>query len=99
MNNLRICCRLARRQTIYLQKYAAFAKNHNLYDSKQGDLREKCMEYWKVPMKSRKKDTDPRSVAEAKNMHSVLGTYSTKARRMGAIYSTQCLSVSDNGRQ
>ncbi|PAV87689.1 hypothetical protein WR25_03728 [Diploscapter pachys] len=66
--------RLARRQTVYLQKYAAFAKNHNLYDSKQGDLREKCMEYWKVPMKSRKKDTDPRSVAEAKNMHSVLGT-------------------------
>uniref|UniRef100_A0A914VFS0 Cap-specific mRNA (nucleoside-2'-O-)-methyltransferase 1 n=1 Tax=Plectus sambesii TaxID=2011161 RepID=A0A914VFS0_9BILA len=36
---------IADRQTLYLEKYKIFARNQGQIDSKQADLREKCMQY------------------------------------------------------
>lgn len=40
---------MAKRQTLYLQKYKAYAKNKMLEDSRQFELRSQCMKFWQIP--------------------------------------------------
>ncbi|CAD5234548.1 unnamed protein product [Bursaphelenchus xylophilus] len=43
----------ASRQILYLQKYETYALNKSVYDEDQPELREKCLQYWEIPNKSR----------------------------------------------
>uniref|UniRef100_A0A1I7XT99 Cap-specific mRNA (nucleoside-2'-O-)-methyltransferase 1 n=1 Tax=Heterorhabditis bacteriophora TaxID=37862 RepID=A0A1I7XT99_HETBA len=45
--------RLALRQTTYLKKYLSFARNQSLIDKDQGSLREECLNYWRIPNRTR----------------------------------------------
>lgn len=38
---------------MYLHKYKAYAQNPMLQDSRQDDLRARCLRYWKVPDEKR----------------------------------------------
>ncbi|KAK0404615.1 hypothetical protein QR680_017541 [Steinernema hermaphroditum] len=50
--------RLARRQIQYLNKYRVFVKNQGQIDMDQADLREKCMNYWRIPDLPKKRVND-----------------------------------------
>ncbi|VDP19745.1 unnamed protein product [Soboliphyme baturini] len=41
--------RFAERQTYYLEKYKAFARNLTLHDSRQEEMRKQCLSYWRIP--------------------------------------------------
>ncbi len=58
-NIIGVRCRLARRQTFYLQKYRVFAQNTTLLEMKQSDLREQCLQYWRVPDERRREAPRP----------------------------------------
>uniref|UniRef100_A0A1I7ZIG7 Cap-specific mRNA (nucleoside-2'-O-)-methyltransferase 1 n=1 Tax=Steinernema glaseri TaxID=37863 RepID=A0A1I7ZIG7_9BILA len=49
---------LARRQIQYLNKYRVFVKNQGQIDMDQADLREKCLEYWRIPDLPKKRVND-----------------------------------------
>jgi hypothetical protein len=42
------------RQIIGLAKIAAFCKDQTLYETRQKDIREKSLEFWKIPDQVRK---------------------------------------------
>ena len=42
-------------QIVGLTKIAAFCKNQNLHEFRQGEIRAQCLEFWKIPDDSRKK--------------------------------------------
>lgn len=45
---------LGQRQSINLAKIAAFCKDSNLVESRQAEMRKKCLEFWNVPDVARK---------------------------------------------
>lgn len=45
---------LGKKQIIALQKLAQFARNPTLLDTRQEDIRRKCLEFWKIPDEKRK---------------------------------------------
>ena len=42
-------------QIVGLTKIAAFCKNPNLHEFRQGEIRTQCLEFWKIPDETRKK--------------------------------------------
>jgi hypothetical protein len=42
-------CRIAKYQTINLQKLATFCRNPLLMDYRQDELRQSCLKYWQIP--------------------------------------------------
>ena len=42
-------------QIVGLTKIAAFCKNQNLHEFRQGEIRAQCLDFWKIPDDSRKK--------------------------------------------
>lgn len=40
---------LGKRQTVGLEKLAAFCRNTRLVEHRQEELRKKCLEFWKIP--------------------------------------------------
>lgn len=45
---------LGERQVIGLAKIAAFCKNRNLYEMRQAEIKQQCLEFWKIPNEVRK---------------------------------------------
>lgn len=46
---------IADNQIVGLTKIAAFCKNQNLHEFRQGEIRSQCLNFWKVPDETRKK--------------------------------------------
>ncbi|XP_075224003.1 cap methyltransferase 1 [Lycorma delicatula] len=49
--------RLGRRQLVHLKKVIAFCRDTKLEETKQNELRQKCLDYWGVPSTARRPDS------------------------------------------
>lgn len=57
------------KQVVGLKKIAAYAEDKTLFETRQGIMREKCLQYWKIPDKGR---TVPRYMDPARKAENLL---------------------------